>query len=99
MPEGGILTVETAVASLHPGEVAGCEAGSYVRLTVRDTGIGMDAETRAHLFEPFFTTKGTHGTGLGLSITWGIVVYGLAQAANGFLVSSCLEHHGTWLVR
>ncbi len=74
MPEGGILTIETAVASLHPGEVAGCEAGPYVRLTVRDTGIGMDAETRAHLFEPFFTTKGAgQGTGLGLSIVNGIV--------------------------
>jgi len=62
MPKGGKLTISTR------------NAGARVRLTVADTGVGMDAETQAHVFEPFFTTKGEgRGTGLGLSTVYGIV--------------------------
>jgi len=71
MPNGGVLSIETArvevVADRQPWK-QGPPAGSYVRLVVRDTGHGMDAETQQHLFEPFFTTKQNGmGTGLGLS--------------------------------
>jgi signal transduction histidine kinase len=77
MPDGGTLTIETANVDLpegSPREEEGMAPGSYVMLAVRDSGIGMDAETQSHLFEPFFTTKQAgKGTGLGLSISYGIV--------------------------
>ncbi len=76
MPDGGALTIETRNVSL--GEKAprhlGLEGGRAVVVEVRDSGCGMDAETRSHLFEPFFTTKEIgKGTGLGLSTAYGIV--------------------------
>jgi signal transduction histidine kinase len=71
MPGGGTLALETANDEAGTGPVA---PRRYVALTVRDTGHGMDDQTRAHAFEPFFTTKGgAGGTGLGLSMVYGIV--------------------------
>ena len=84
MPAGGKLTIETA------------NTDSQVRLTVRDTGHGMDAGTLEHVFEPFFTTKGVgQGTGLGLATVYGIV----RQSAGQISVESELGRGTTFSVR
>lgn len=69
MPEGGRIRIEVAFPERAPGPARG-----MIRITVADTGAGMDAATAAQAFEPFFTTKRAgKGTGLGLSMVYGFV--------------------------
>ncbi|HEV8393987.1 MAG TPA: PAS domain-containing protein [Vicinamibacterales bacterium] len=92
MPNGGRLAIETGEADvverLSNPDV---RAGRYVRITVRDSGVGMDDATQARIFEPFFTTKGPgHGTGLGLAM-----VYGFVRQSGGFIDVSSTRGAGT----
>jgi PAS domain S-box-containing protein len=84
MPKGGRLLLRTDNVVITPenGEPTGIvKPGRYACLEVRDTGCGMDEETKARVFEPFFTTKESgKGTGLGLS-----TVYGIVKQSGGFV--------------
>ena len=87
MPRGGTVTIatsDTVVRGHVPGAVGEIPEGSYVMLSVSDTGLGIDPETLPHIFEPFFSTKGEAGTGLGLSTVYGIV----RQNQGGIAVTS-----------
>jgi PAS domain S-box-containing protein len=73
MPEGGVLTIAVDTQPQENETHYGI-SGPMVRMTVSDTGVGMDPETKSHIFEPFFTTKAEGaGTGLGLSTVYAIV--------------------------
>ncbi len=94
MPHGGSLTITTNWAKIDKAFIKthrfGAE-GEYVRLSVSDTGIGMDESTMKRIFEPFFTTKEVgKGTGLGLASAYGIV-----KQHKGYITVSSLLSKGT----
>jgi signal transduction histidine kinase/ActR/RegA family two-component response regulator len=99
MLQGGTLTFTAAAetvesASIHPAEL---RPGNYVRLSIRDTGVGMDRTMLGRVLEPFYTTKPPgKGTGLGLPMAKGFV----EQSGGGLLIDSVLGHGTTvhlWL--
>jgi len=94
MPQGGRLRFETAnveVDEEYCETHAEAEPGEYVRVTVLDTGMGMDEATQKHLFEPFFTTKEVgEGTGLGLPM-----VYGVVKQHHGWIEAKSAVEEGT----
>jgi signal transduction histidine kinase/CheY-like chemotaxis protein len=94
----GTISVRTSRADLEDGPPSyglSVKRGSYVVLTVADTGTGMTEDTKRRLFEPFFTTKARErGTGLGLATVYGIV----AQTGGSILVESDLGRGSTFTV-
>jgi two-component system, cell cycle sensor histidine kinase and response regulator CckA len=85
MPDGGRLLIETRSFEMSEEYVRSypypVKTGFYARVTVKDTGMGMDADVQARIFEPFFTTKEKgKGTGLGLS-----TVYGVVKQSGGYI--------------
>ena len=96
MPDGGRLTLSTSNATIsaageQPGSHGDLNVGSYVRVCISDTGMGMSPEVKARAFDPFFTTKGPGaGSGLGLS-----QVYGMARQSGGTVMIDSEPGQGT----
>jgi PAS domain S-box-containing protein len=95
MPSGGTLTIETENLELNEKHfqrpLIDKEPGPYIKLSIRDNGVGMDEETQTHIFEPFFTTKEIgKGTGLGMS-----TVYGIVKQNGGFIQVDSEKGRGT----
>lgn len=93
MPTGGTLHIRTHNVVVEEGSdhLAQLQPGSYSAFSVEDTGLGMDAGTRARVFEPFFSTKGAaKGPGLGLS-----AVYGMVKQSGGDITITSAPNEGT----
>jgi two-component system, cell cycle sensor histidine kinase and response regulator CckA len=93
MPNGGIITLGTTVQEVTRStrDARAMPRGRYVKLSVSDTGVGMDDTTRSRIFEPFFTTKERgRGTGLGLA-----TVYGIVKQNGGFIWATSVLGSGS----
>jgi len=94
MPEGGEITIEAKLKQIPDKflTLIGKKelAGYYICLSVTDTGIGMDKETKEKIFEPFFTTKGEKGSGMGLT-----TIYHIVQLLKGFIFVESEPNKGT----
>lgn len=95
MPDGGVFELRTENVSIYEENTVqfplDIEPGNYIRLDVRDTGVGMEREVLSKIFEPFFTTKSTGlGTGLGLPS-----VYGTVNAHNGYIYADSRPGKGS----
>jgi signal transduction histidine kinase len=91
MPDGGVLTLTVESASIGRDSDLKLASGRYLRLSIVDTGTGMDAETLTRAVEPFFLTKEVgRGTGLGLSM-----VHGLTAQLGGAFVLNSVQGQGT----
>jgi PAS domain S-box-containing protein len=94
MPDGGVVELRTRVLEVTDEDAVRLfpvKPGSYVRLSVSDTGVGMTPDVKARAFEPFFTTKEPgKGTGIGLS-----TVYGIVQQSGGFVLLGSEPGRGT----
>jgi two-component system cell cycle sensor histidine kinase/response regulator CckA len=88
MPEGGVLAI-TIDRYLSANDQPELPPGEYVRLSIGDTGVGMNPEVQSRIFEPFFTTKKT-GSGLGLS-----TVYGIVKQSGGYITVQSEEQRGS----
>jgi PAS domain S-box-containing protein len=85
MPNGGTLRISASAEAVQPGTSEQLKSGRYVRISVADTGAGMDEATLARAVEPFFSTKGVgQGTGLGLSMAHGLA----SQLGGALLIAS-----------
>jgi len=91
--EGGVISVEAANVVVSPGEIPSLSAGRYVKLSVRDTGIGMGEETASKIFHPYFSTKERgeqKGMGLGLTI-----VHSIVRKHGGHILVNSSPEEGT----
>ncbi|MBQ8102532.1 MAG: response regulator, partial [Afipia sp.] len=91
MPDGGSIVIAAREETVKPRSRSKLKAGRYVRLSVKDTGEGMDKATLRRAMEPFFTTKGVgRGTGLGLSM-----VHGMTEQSGGRFFLKSQKGEGT----
>ncbi len=91
MPDGGSIVIAAREETVKPRSRSKLKAGRYVRLSVKDTGEGMDKTTLRRAMEPFFTTKGVgRGTGLGLSM-----VHGMTEQSGGRFFLKSQKGEGT----